>query len=360
MTRRTHCITLLTLALVLVPAVARADATGATIDKTGWWNRANMTTPTPAGPVAAPPPPGIPEGDLVVGALRGEPSAVLAIGVQPDEAPGATVESFTLQVTEDPEAESNQGTAGAAILACPITDFWAGGPNGDWETRPSVDCAAASAAGTRDDNGVWTFDLTPIARVWFDPFGTIRADGVVLQPDLENTDPFQAVFQGGDAIEIDLQAEPGPAEEDPFASPGIEDPPADAGFNTGGSGDTGSIISPPVVTAPPSPTFDSPSSDPLASPETEPAPIETGSDADVDETAAPTVVDSPATEPAASRAGDLVGNLSPLVFFGILAFVGMLGVMSYWLGPAGQPVTTIRQRGVSRVLEARADVTKGS
>lgn len=354
MKRRTPQLVICAVVLALVPASALADATGATIDKTGWWNRANVTTPTPAGPVTVPPPPGIPEDGLVVGAVLDESTAVTAIGIQPDVGPGATVEQFTLRVTEDPDAEGNQGTDGAAIVACPIVDFWAGGANGDWETRPDVDCEAAAIAGTRDDEGVWEFDLTPIGELWFDPFATIVADGVLLRPDLEETNPFQAVFLGGDDIDVVFEAQPGAEGDDPFASPGFDDPvPTDSGLSNNSGSD--GFASTPAVTSPPPGSFESPNlSEPADGATEEPA------SAGGDESASPPLADSPATEPVSSRAGDLAGNLSPLVYLGLLAFAALLVVMSYWLGPAGQPVTTVRQRGVSRALDARARATKGS
>jgi hypothetical protein len=347
MTRRTTPLLVLALLLSLVPAGAGADATGATIDKTGWWNRLNSTASTPAGPVTVPPPPGIPPGDLVVGAAPGEATAVTAIGIQPDFDTGATVEQFTLRITEDAEASSNVGTEGAVIVACPITEFWAGGDNGDWETRPAADCDAAAVPGERDEDGTWEFDLAPVGALWFDAFGTIVPDGVLLRPDLEETDPFQAVFEGGDSIDVVLEAQPGPEEPDPFAEPepsaeiptddGLSNSGGDSIFSTGGSSS-------------PTESFDSPTPEITETPVTE-AP---------EETASPPVADAPETQPVASRAGDLMGNLSPLVLLGILGFFGLLLTMSYWLGPNGQPVTTIRQRGVSRALDARARATKGS
>lgn len=351
MTRRTTSLILLALVLALVPTGAGADANGATIDKTGWWNRLNTTVGTDAGPVTVPPPPGIPEGDLAVGFLQGdEPTSVTGIGVKPDDGPGATVTSFTLRLTEDPDAEANQGTDGAVIVACPITDFWAGGPNGDWETRPDADCEAASIAGTRDDSGVWTWDLTPIARLWFDPFGTIIADGVLLLPDVEESAPFQAVFKGGDDVDVELESTPGADQDDAFATPDTTPIQTDSGLSNSGGGD--SIFSPDVNTGSTGSDFETPTSPDVVEP---PAAPETP-----EETAAPPLTDTPTTEPVANRSGELLGNLSPLVFLGMLLFVGLLLAMSYWLGPNGQPVTTVRQRGVSRALDARARATKGS
>ncbi len=343
---------LIVLVLVTLPSAALGDASGATIDKTGWWNRTNITTSTPAGPITVPPPPGIPEDDLVVGAINGEPTAELAIGIQPEVGPGATVNSFVLRVTEDDGAAGNQGTDGAVIVACPITDFWAGGANGDWETRPDIDCDAASSTGTRDDDGVWEFDLAAIGALWFDPFGSIRADGVVLVADPESS-TFQAAFLGGEAIDVELDATAAPDEPDEFATPPNPDPPVDTG--AGGGNFSGGIISTPVVAAPP-PAFDSPSL-----PESTPSASESlESEGLPDDVASPPLA-APAgieSQIVASGAGDLAGNFSPLVLIGILAFVSLLLTMSYWFGPSGQPTTVFRQRGVSRALAARARTPK--
>lgn len=343
--RRLLTITALALALALAhPSAALAATEGATIDKTGWWNRANSTTPTPAGPVTVPPPPGVPEGDLTVGRLGDEPTAIAAVGIQPEEGPGATVESFTLTLREDPDAEANQSTDEAAIVACPITSFWAGGENGTWETRPEHDCAAASAPGVRAEDGTWTFDLAAIGALWFDTFGTVRPDGVVLVPDEGTEGSFRVVWQGGDAIDVELRAEPGEAEDDPFAAPPTVDPPSDAGLSSGPSGGGSSLFSPPRVTTPPA-VAPPPAVD--AGPVT--AAPEPGT-TDDELAGAPVATD----EPRGTRAGTLIGNLPPAGL--LLVPVGLATVlaMSYWLGPAGQPSTTDRRGGVSRALALRA------
>lgn len=338
-----------TIALALVfalalPASALAATEGATIDKTGWWNRATSATPTPAGPVTVPPPPGIPEGDLAVGRLGSEVTAMAAVGIQPEEGPGATVESFTLTLREDPDAAANQAVDEATILACPIISFWAGGDNGPWDTQPEHDCAAASAPGVRADDGTWTFDLTAIGALWFDTFGTIRADGVVLVPDDGTEGSFQVVWQGIDAIDVELRAQPGPAGDDPFAAPPAFDPPADAGLSSGPGGGGSSIFSPPRVTTPP--TVTSP-------PAIDGAPVDTGADADAD---ADEVAGAPAAGdvPRGTRAGTLVGNLPPAGLLLVPFALVTMFAMSYWLGPAGQPSTIDRRGGVSRALALRA------
>lgn len=346
--RRTTTLLALALALVpLLPAGALAEAEGATIDKTGWWNRANTTTATPAGPVTVPPPPGVPPGDLTVGRTGAEPTAISAVGIQPEEGPGSTVESFTLTLREDPDAEANQGAEEAAIVACPITSFWAGGENGTWETRPEFDCEAASAPGVRDDEGTWTFDLAAIGGLWADPFGTIRADGVALVPDDATEGSFQVVWLGGDAIDVKLQAEPAAEEDDTFAAPPVADPPSDAGFSSGPSGGGSSIFSPPTIAAPSfssdAPTIGAPPVEGLDEPVVE--------DAGDDEVAGAPVT---ASAPRSTRAGTLIGNLPPAGLLLVPIALATLVAMSYWLGPAGQPSTIDRRGGVSRALALRA------
>ena len=355
MFRRTTILILCALALPSSRRPPRSPtAKGATIDKTGWWNRANTTTPTPAGPVTIPPPPGIPESDLSVGAIGSESSAILAVGIKPDDGPGR-------HGHERPAAAHRglrrpgptRARPARRSIACPIIDFWAGGGNGDWETRPTVDCAAASLRGVRADDGVWEFDLTPIAKVWFDPFATIVADGVVVQPDLDKTSPFQAVFKGGDDIDVVLESTPSADDgEDPFATPPFEDPPADAGFSSGGSpGGGGSIFSPPVVASPPA-TFVRPGHlrpTPVA-PTTPPAtrPQHRRSPSRPPPSRSPA---GPATSSATSRRSSCSACCSS---------PALLVATSYWFGPAGQPVTTIRQRGVSRALAARSPHHEGN
>lgn len=334
------------LVLALPASAASADVRGATIDKTGWWNRANAPTATPAGPVTVPPPPGVPEGDLAVGRLGTEATAVAAVGIQPDEAPGATVESATLVLREDPDAQANRGGQSATVLACPIVSFWAGGENGAWDTRPEHDCGAASAVGERTEDGTWTFDLTAVAALWFDTFGTIRADGVALVPDPDaESSSFQVVWLGGDAIDVDIRATPGEPADDPFAIPTSPAPTTDPGFSSGGgAGGGSSLFSPPQITSPPS----------VSSPAADLGPVDGSPTSGVadsrDETAAP----APAarTRPV-SRAGELAGNLHPASILLVPLALAVLFAMSHWLGPAGQPSTIDRRGGVSRALAGR-------
>jgi len=332
--------------VLAVPASASAAAEGATIDKTGWWNRANTPTATPAGPVTVPPPPDVPAGDLAVGAFGAEASAIAAVGIQPDDGPGSTIESLSLTLVEDPEA-GNRSTDTAAIVACPITSFWAGGENGAWETKPEHDCEAAKAHGTRGDDGTWTFDLTAIAELWADPAGSIRADGVALVPDLEaEPGSFQVVWAGGDAIDVRLDSEPAEAAGDPFGTP------SSGGSSSGGFGGSpagaigsggGSLFTPPRITTPPAIGGDVPA--------LEDGPTETADEPGEDEVAGAPVVDD---RPARGRAGDLIGNWPAAGFLLVPLLAAVLLATSYWLGPAGEPTAPERRGGVSRALAARS------
>ena len=169
----------------------------------------------------------------------------------------------------------------------------------------------------------------------------------MLVPDDSTEGSFQVVWLGGDAIDVDLQAQPGADEDDAFAAPPAADPPASAGFSSGPGGGGSSIFSPPTIAAPPtapaSPTI---GLDPIGDLD-EPV-VEDGAD---DEVAGAPV--APST-PGRTRAGTLIGNLPPAGVLLVPIALATLVAMSYWLGPAGQPSTIDRRGGVSRALALRA------
>lgn len=317
-------------------AVDPENVEGGTVDKVGWWTQANARVDNPTGPITVPPPPGIPEDRLVVGAAAGEPASASAIGFLPDAQRGDTLTSFTLTI-EESDDPANQGGDIAVIGACPILSFWAGGENGTWDTRPEWDCKQALAEGTRED-GVWTFDLAPIAQLWLDPFGTVAADGFVLVEGAEPPGSFQVVF---DPSTIELVLTFDPAEETPDDGFVVPDAPTDISGSTGNfsapisSGSNASTFSP-------TPSFDSSSPD-VTTPAVDES--DTGDEAALD--AAPIPV-------RASRAGEVFGNFPGGLPFLVIAVGGLLVMMGLALGPLGEPMAHTRQRGVSRALEARA------
>ncbi|MFZ6002856.1 MAG: hypothetical protein ACOYXM_02885 [Actinomycetota bacterium] len=307
------------------------SASGATVDKVGWWHSRNSTTSTPVQNVTVPPPPGVPAGTLAVGAVNGEPDRIAAIGILPEATTGDTIKSFTMSIKEAGAPAAGFNGEAAKILACPITAFWVGRENGTWDTRPEFDCELASAPGTRALDGTWTFDLQPIGEAWVDPDGTIAPDGVVLVEDVESPEGFQTVLatSGEGAIVVTLSYEPGGSTDggDGFTD-GIGGgfDATSGGFDTPsfGSGDipVGGLPDPAVSTPPPG---------------------ETPQDGDP---VAPDVIGY--TSP------NILGNLPGGLVLAVPSFLVLLGLLTYSLGPAGEPAAATRQRGVSRALAARA------
>ena len=336
-------LTALTAAVVLV-SVALAEpgdgisATGATVDKVGWWHANNTATNTPTAVVTAPPPPGVPAGTLAVGAFNGEPDRITAIGILPEAMTGDSITSFTLSIKEAGAPAAGFNGAAAKVVACPITEFWVGGENGTWENRPEYDCNIAQAPGTRAEDGTWSFDLLPIGQLWTDPTGTIAADGIVLVEQVEAPEGFQTVFatSGDGALVVSLAFEPGSGSaDDPFADSGAF---SDLdGFDTGASGD--SSFDTPAIGSGDITVGGLPSPD-VATP-----------------TAGSTPQDAPPVAPAtiASERPNVLGNLPGGLALAVPLFLVLLGLLSYSLGPAGEPATVAtRQGGVSRALAARA------
>lgn len=310
------------------------SATGATLDRVGWWHEKNVSTSTPAASVTVPPPPGVPAGTLAVGAVNGEADRIAALGIVPDAAPGDTITAFTLSIAEADPPAVNAGSDDAAVVACPITSFWVPAENGTWDTRPSYDCDLASAPGTRDADGVWTFDLLPIGALWTDPTGTVTADGVVLVEAVDSPTSFQAVFatEGEGAIVVNVESAAGTGGTDG----GFEPPPPVGGgdFGTDPGGFEVPALGTGGVAVP-----DLPAPGPTASTTTAPATL-------------------PPPTLAASQRPNILGNLPGGLVVGIPAFLVLMALTSVSLGPLGDPVAATRQGGVSRALaRARSPLT---
>lgn len=325
-----------------VAGAARAEtgdgvaATGASVDGLGWWHEKNVPASTPAAVVTLPPPPGVPEETLAVGAVNGEPDKIAAVGIVPEASLGDTPLRLQLIMTEADPPAGNVGTDTAAIAACPITSFWVAAENGTWETRPEYDCGAAKVTGTRAEDGTWTFDLTPIAQLWLAPDTTVPADGVVLVEDVEAPSGFQAVFatSGDGAIAVTYEGMPGPSTDasDGF-SPIVTSPPTGVASGTIGLGSP-SLGLPGLGSAPVTPR-------PSASAPMAPA------------SPAPAATTAPGA-PIGAVSPNVLGNLPPATALLAAAFLAMTGLLTYTLGPAGEPSVAIHQRGVSRALAARA------
>lgn len=330
-------------AAIGVAGTARAEtgdgvaATGASVDGLGWWHEKNVPASTPAAVVTLPPPPGVPEETLAVGAVNGEPDKIAAIGIVPEASLGDTPLRLQLVMAEAEPPAANVATDSAVIVACPITSFWVAAENGTWETRPEYDCDAAKVAGTRSADGTWTFDLTPIAQLWLAPDTTVPADGVVLVEDVEAPAGFQAVFatSGDGAITVTYEGMAGPA-TDAFDSVSPVVPSAPSGVASGSIGlGSPSLGLPGLGSAPVAPR-------PAAA-----APAASASPAPAERTAAPGT-------PIGAVSPNVLGNLPPATALLAAAFLAMTGLLTYTLGPAGEPSVAIHQRGVSRALAARS------
>jgi hypothetical protein len=302
-----------------IGALAQAGShTGATIDQTGWWNRTNaVVSPVPGVTlpvITVPAPPSVPAGTIAVSATAGQPEKVAAVDISPEIGTG-TAERAILTIPEADAGEQIENTS-AVIVACPITQFWVGGANGQWSNQPPNSCSTLKIPGTRSADGIWTFDITSIAALWLTP-GQLAPNGVALLPEpaAGTGGTFQVVLAGDPAdIGIDFAATP-PA---PRTTAGA---PTTAPAATGGS---------------PSPVTS-------AAPATTVAPTPT------------TVITTTTTKPVdTSGADSILGNLPggafllvPLVL--IAAFLLMLVY-----GPLGEPATGVaREGGVSRALAAR-------
>jgi hypothetical protein len=301
-------------------------ATGATIDRLGWWHEKNVATETPAAIVTVPPPPGVPAATLAVGAVNGEQDRIAALGVVPDAVAGDVPTRFSLTLTEAgaPAVQANSGAA--AVVACPIVEFWVPVENGTWANRPVFDCDLAKAPGVRSKDGTWTFDLLPIAQLWLDPAGTVVADGIVLVEEVESPSAFQVVFatEGKGAGAVVFEATPGAPTTAPTLPPIDPGSGFDPGFEAPDLGTGGS-------------------------------PVEALPTPEVPTTAAPATTAGPvAAGPIAAASPNVLGNLPGGLIVAVPAFLVLMALLSFTLGPAGEPVAAARQGGVSRALSTRS------
>jgi hypothetical protein len=411
---RVRAAVLLAYALVLALvgsaiSVAPGTAGAAEPDQSGWWNRANTGASGPLGTVPPPPTPDVPDGGLPVSNVVSEPERVSALGLPVDPAPaGATVTSARLQVREVPDDGANRRADRAVVVACPITEFWTGGPNQPFDAVPPHDCDLGRVPGNRAENGTWRFDLTEVAAQWIDPASGLYANGVVLLPGAPEDDApagFQVVFSGaaGDT-RFTMTTEGGDGGvDDPFGSDPMPDPsPVDPGPDTVGGGPTETPTQAPGDVGDAS--FDSgglgDSGGTGGFGDSGGTGGSGGFAPDSFDVAAPSIgdgeldlpgLDAPATGDAAGGTGDATtapiepaaGGVSPdevaagpatiaqvgpaslldipgPVWLLLPLMLALLGVTSYSLGPAGEPVTDGRAGSITRALAARRSVISRS
>jgi hypothetical protein len=328
--------------------VTDSGTSSAILSQDGWWNRAQgrqePEPDTPLRPVIGgtlPAPSTVPADAVAVGAVLGDADKVAAIGFVLDAPLDAFIDRLTLTVKESTAANANANAAGAAIVACPITDFWASVKNGDFVNRPACD-EGQSVPGTRSADGTWTFDLAMMGAGWLD--GTLSQNGVLLKEAVEAPVSFQVSF--GDltteTVQLDFASSGGGFSassdffDDSFSSEVAPDSGADRGFalddspstfDAGSSFDTGSGGATASPVAPSGATPAGPAAQAL----------------------------TPVSGVAPIAEVSLFGNLpvAALVFLVVL-LAGAALFLSLVLGPLAAPTpATVRRGGVSRALAAR-------
>jgi hypothetical protein len=333
----------------------------------GWWNRVQGPAEgepdgNPIRPLVppVPKPPNVPADAIVTSAGGGQVDKVAAVGLDVALADGAALDGLTLRLQESPAGGANVGADKAKVIACPATVAWGPGQNAAWRERPTADCGLAAVEGARAVDGTWTFDLTPVGRLWADPFAPLAANGVVLAVDATGSPaPVQVSWLNVDSgkVSIELRAAPaaaapggdaGPAAAEPVAvassapgpsGPSVEEAAGARAFPASGRG----ISTDPLAYPSGQPTFAAVTP---AATEPGPAPAETTLAAGPSRSA-PTLRSRPAVDfwehvPAPT-------TLFVPIAFGLAVLVGVV------LGPTGRPSPILRREGgLSRALARRA------
>ena len=306
-------------------STAATDTGSVTVEKSGWWSQTNQEVTTTNGAIAPPIPksPAVPEDSLPVTAFLGQPENVSAIAftVPADMQVSSLV--VTMPLADSGSADS--GGSSAKIAACVVIAYWEGTDNGKWDAKPDGDCNKAKADGKRNDDGSWTFDLSPIAALWSDPFeDVVQPDGgVLLVPD-DPSATFQVAFaKEGMKVEAVLAEASTPGDEAFTADVSQETIPAGTPTYSGGSVDAGALPPPTATGKPP---------------------------------ASPGKGGGGGSQPAASRqhdVGNLTGNL-PLGLLLLIPFALLLAVLAGQSTRRARSELVRRQGGVGRALAARA------
>lgn len=359
MGRRVSVLIALVAILVLSPlsssgAQVEAGSEAVTADKTGWWNSLQgVESGTPAAPIGGVSPgvpqetTGVPPGDFASGLRLGEVDKVSAVGITVDALPGATVEEFTMTLTESSDpAASNSGSAVAAITACPIVAFWVEDENARFNGRPEANCELAAAPGERDEEGLWKFDLKAYGQELLSPTSTLGQHGVLLMPVGAPPETFQVTWAGLESEtppQFTFRATGGTEPEDPFAFGGDS---FDSGFDDSGSDFGGTTTFGDDIR---SDSFGSDSSggdfatgqETVPEAPTEPAPVE--------ETQPTT-----AGRSLGEQVGNIMGNVPLIAVLGFLGLVALLVAAGLALGrPIATQEVVTRRGGVSRALSTR-------
>jgi hypothetical protein len=356
-------------------APAQATESRGVATQDGWWNRLQgpqegEPAGNPVRPIvpALPKPPNVPAVAIATSVTAGQIDKVAAVGIDVVLAEGATLDGLVLRLKESPASGANIGAEGAKVLACPATNPWGSGQNGNWQDRPVADCGLGSAPGARAGDGTWTFDLAAIGRLWADPYAPLPAYGVVLSIDpAAASSPVQVSwlnFETG-GVSVDFAAGPatggiadgGPVATEPSAAP-VDTAPGPVLAGAAGSGAYPSaeenVTGFPASSTVPGAYTSTPAAADAA---TGAEPAESAAEATLN-AAAP---ESPAPVLRSRRAVDFWEHVpTPTALLIPVAF-GLALLVSVALGPAGRPSPVFRREGgLSRALARRKPRSDGA
>jgi hypothetical protein len=248
----------------------------------------------------------------------------------------STVSKFTFTLPLDQEEKGNayDPTAAPVLVACAPKGGWGQGQLGQlgeqFDGKPEDDCAAAPEGKFDATAKAYTFDITDLAQKWVN--GDINF-GVAIRHAEDYAAPYNLVVGPIDKITAAIEFTPYVAPPTPTTVPTPPPtvptvaPPVTGTGNTG-NGYSGNVSVPTVGTPAPRPQVSPPA------PVTQP-------------------VQRPVTQVAArplTQENGLPGGF----WFGMLAAVVLIGVVSLVLGDPEVDVATQRERGLDRALRRRA------
>lgn len=320
-------------------------AEGATTVRTGWWWRANDKPDTGNLDPGKPPVPTVPEGALPVSVAAGEHEKVSALQFALDAEPGDTVTSFVLALRESDSEGANAGAEAptTVVAACQITEsFWAPEDAAEWGTRPGHDDGSC-VPGLRAEDGIWTFDLTPLATRWLATDSELSAS-VLLVPQQGDVPPsFQVTYDGvadeGVGLHATIESARLPGDQGTDEATPIT-PETGTGTAAGGF----DAAPPADASAPGTDAVDPPAAGQAPQPGEAPTAVPEGGKPA--EPRGPALAARPGPSPPG-----LADGIPPAVWLLIPVVLGGAVLMTIGLGPRGEPMTGAAGRGVGRALE---------
>lgn len=359
MGRRGLVLITLTALLVVSPTISsgaqvETGAEAVSAEKTGWWNSLQgIESGTPAAPIGGVYPgfpqqaTGVPPGDFAAALRAGEVDKMAAIGILVDAPVGATVEEFTMTLTESADPAANNGSSAvAAITACPIVAYWVEGENARFNGRPEADCNLAAIPGERDAEGRWKFDLKLYGQAVLSTTTTFGQNGVLLMPTGAAPETFQVTWAGlasETPPTFTFRATGGDPPTDEFGGGGGFGASSDSGFG----GDFSATTFDDVRTD----SFDTSSSG---------AEVGVAQEAPTAPAEAPAAPEAAPAKPSLGREiGNIAGNLPSFTLPALLFLLLAMGMVGLALGrPLATEEALSRRGGVGRALAARRAATK--